>query len=50
MVRDSELDELRRETEQMSRFAIEEPKPAAPPRAEPEAAPAQSAARPAAEP
>ena len=50
MVRDSELDELRRETEQMSRFAIEEPKPAGPPRVEPEAAPAQSAARPATEP
>jgi sec-independent protein translocase protein TatB len=49
MVRESELDELRRETEQMSRFAIEEPKPAGPPpapRAEPEAAaPAQPAAR-----
>ncbi len=54
MVRDSELDELRRETEQMSRFSIEEPKPAAPPSppalgVEPEAAPAQPPLRPAAE-
>jgi len=51
MVRESELDELRRETEQMSRFALEEPKPASPPpapRAEPEA-PAPPAARPATE-
>ena len=47
MVRDSELEELRRETEQMSRFSIEEPKPPAGPPAEPEAAPAP--ARPAAE-
>ena len=52
MVRDSELDELRRETEQMSRFSIEEPKPATPPPApgvEPEAAPAPPPLRPAAE-
>jgi sec-independent protein translocase protein TatB len=49
MVRDSELDELRRETEQMSRFAIEEPKPATPPSAEPEVPAAQAPARPVAE-
>lgn len=64
MVRDSELDELRRETEQMSRFSLDEPKPASPPpaanpppvanltdepRSEPEAPAAQVAARPAAE-
>ena len=58
MVRESELDELRRETEQMSRFSLDGPKPASPPRAakstteprsEPETSPAQVAARPAAE-
>ena len=50
MVRESELDELRRETERMSRFTIEEPKPApSPPAPAPEAAPAQPPPRPAAE-
>jgi sec-independent protein translocase protein TatB len=49
MVRDSELDELRRETEQMSRFAIEEPKPATPPPAEPEVPAAEAPPRPVAE-
>jgi sec-independent protein translocase protein TatB len=49
MVRDSELDELRRETEQMSRFALEEPKPAPSPAAEPEVPAAQPPARPVAE-
>ena len=45
MVRESELEELRRQTEQMSRFTLEEPKPAAPsaaPRA-PEPAPPRPA-------
>ena len=55
MVRESELDELRRETEQMSKFSIEDPKPAAPPPAPrtaiepsaPAAPPAEAAAPPA---
>jgi sec-independent protein translocase protein TatB len=56
MVRESELEELRRETENMSRFAIEEPKPVSPPRVEPTTAPepepepASAAAQPAARP
>lgn len=49
MVRESELDELRRETEQMSNFSIEDPKPAAPPpkpALEPAAAGVEAAAEP----
>lgn len=50
MVRESELEELRRETEQMSRFSVEEPKskPASPPVAPsgPEPAPPRPASEP----
>lgn len=45
MVRESELDELRRETERMSRFSVEEQKPVNPPpapRGQDEPAPSQA--------